>query len=374
MQSLLYSVTVTAMSAFMLCSQVHAEEFWAEGVSKNSGWYDTNKAYNPLIFYGGSTEEEQAKALSATKAIFPNSDRDLCWAGSTSNILLHMKSQKGYDMEQEYSSTYRNASGATKHIVQERHQYAIYETFVNNFADDGYNAYDAMAWYTTGSSAAWYAEEENYEHPYRDPANADKGGYFVDRLGDDSSYYNNVVAFNENVLGTHYQLYGEEYIGDFITTNSDGTISVNDITTTYVELFKESLNYSAIALGVNEKDNEVGHALTCWGFETNSEGELIKLFITDSDDAIVHLQEIEAYVDKDTGLLMLGKDLAGVTAPVYDAEGNELNLYYAEADYTNYYVSDFGSFQNVYLQVPEPSTATLSMVALGCLLLRRRLH
>ncbi len=367
------------MSAVTLWSQAHAEEFWAADVNaaggyvtRTSGWYDTNKAYIPSPFYG-TTEEEQAVANSTTAAIFPNSDWFLCWAASTSNILLHMKSQKGYDMEQEYSSTYLNASGATKHIVQQRSQYAIYETFVNNFANTGYNPFDAMAWYTTGSSAGWYAQGEKYEHPYRDLATADKGGYFKNRLGDDSSYYNNVVAFGENVMGTHYQVNGEGFLGNFISANPDGTISVKETTTTYVELFKESLSYSAVALSVNVKDSTLGHALTCWGIETDENGELIKLFITDSDDSMVHLQEIEAYVDKTTGLLMLGKDLTGVTAPVYDVNGNVLeNYYYEEADFTNFFITDFGSFKNVYLPAPEPSTATLSLLGISGLLIRRR--
>ncbi len=372
MRASVFTILTGAVS-IAICNHAAAESYWVQDVNSstgyanlNEGWVDTNKAYNPLTFLNDT---------EATAAVFPNNDSNLCWAASAANILQYMMNQKGYPVQ--YSATYQNATGSDKYVsvVQKRHQYAVYETFTSNFNNVGWTQYDAIAWYSTGAAAY------NYNNPSNPLKTDNAGGYYQDICG------STTTAFQNNVLACHYQFKGSGYAGVDVTVSADGLTYEKEngfiigrpqtVETTYTQLFIEALAAGPIGISVDTRSSgdwdNYGHALTCWGFETDdATGEITMLYLTDSDDGIEHLLQMPVTITED-GYLAFGKDTDAQKVYTYDAEGNRLNSYYNMGDYTGYYLTALDSYNNFFPEyVPEPSTATLSLLTLTGVLLHRR--
>ncbi len=160
-----------------------------------------------------------------------------------------------------------------------------------------------------------------------------------------------------NALATCYTFYSNPGFGTFISGTQD-----------YASLFQTSLNNSPLALSIFTKTDSgwdsIGHALTCWGFKTDDEGNILSIFVTDSDDELQLvstnpykyermelLKEVNVTTTAD-GLLALDRTSGGFN---YD-----------------YYLAEMHSFNNLYIAIPEPATASLSLLGLAGLLLRRR--
>lgn len=348
------TATLSALCIGVFPGNACAETFYAPGVTADSGWIDTNKAYNPPVFYqvaGGYLVEDTA----AIAQYFPNADQYLCWAASASNILQYLSIQAG--RPGSYSSTYSIQTGNAQvdSLIHSVSQYSVYETFTSSFNNEGFQAYGGIAWYTTGSEP--YGVDGDFPPPTKNGAT---GGFYSSLLG------NTPQDFQQHVLGTHYQAYGNYYDGNYI---------LSDITkgsTTYKELLTESLKNSPLALGVNKKSADGswinGHALTCWGFETDDSGTVTSLFVTDSDDGLETLKTLSVSQGDDGRLALSG---GSTNYDIYNSEG-QLIGYGNTTTYDGYYLLDFSSYQNFYLLVPEPSGTVLTLTGTLFLLIRRK--
>lgn len=349
------TATLSALCIGVFPGNACAETFYAPGVTADSGWIDTNKAYNPPVFYqvaGGSIVEDTA----AIAQYFPNADQNLCWAASASNILQYLSIQAG--RPGSYSSTYSIQTGNAQvdSLIHSVNQYSVYETFTSSFNDEGFTARDGIAWHTTGSTSYYYAN--NSTGPVKDGA---LGGFYTSVVG------NTPYDFQTNVLATHYQLYGSNNAGHYITTD------ILNGSTTYKKLLSESLKNSPLALGVNKKSADGswinGHALTCWGFETDDSGTVTSLFVTDSDDGLETLKTLSVS-QGDDGMLALSGGQTSFT--MYDSNGKPTGYTGFSGSYDGYYLLDFSSYQNFYLLVPEPSGTVLTLTGTLFLLIRRK--
>ena len=284
---------------------------------------------------------------------FPHDDSLLCWAASASNILQYMQVQAGRPIS--YSSTHslRTENSAVDPIIHSVSQLSVYETFTSNFQNEGYTAYDGIAWYTTGTTAYHYRDAFIPVNP------GASGGFFASTLG------NTVEDFRNNVLATHYQVYGTNYAGQYVANE------ILSQSVSYQTLLSESLANGPVALSVNQKSESGnwtgGHALTCWGFETDDSGTVISIFVTDSDDGLDTLKTLNVS-QTDEGILALSG--GSTTSSIYDKDGQPLGT--VSIDYDGYYLTSLSSFHNFYLSVPEPSGSLMVLTGSLVVLWRRR--
>lgn len=337
----------------------HAETHYATGVSAEGGWFDCNKAYNPEAF--SYVENGLKPNTTALANYFPHTDEYMCWAASSSNILEYMNAQKGNATV--YSSSYNTSSGNSKvdAILRSRAQYESYYKFLEYCNDDGGNAVDGICWYATGDEAYNYGSGTALS--YKDSLNMG-GGYFQDIVGSDGA------TFRNQYVSTFYQFYGYGYAGDYQLNN----ILTN--ATSYTNLFSQSLASGPIALSINTMDEGNnfmnGHAITCWGYETDANGVISSIFITDSDDGMEILRTLTVSQNAN-GYLTLSENET-YQSFYYDENGDSTG-YYGNISYADdgYVLTSLASFNNFYpVLVPEPSTVSLSLLGLAGLLLRRK--
>lgn len=195
----------------------------------------------------------------------------------------------------------------------------IWKTFVDNsLKDSGGTMPAAVQWWLTGN----------------DNSN------FID-LATIEGFYKTYVA-------------GQEL---FDTTKDN--LFISTIAATRQALVDALNDGKGVSLLTKNLTNGGGHALTLWGLE-HENGVITKMWLTDSDDYTMKPELIEVAMNPDSPdgayTFVLGTD-----------------TFLLEKAYTiNPSVSDGWGLERVQSNIPEPTTATLSLLALAGLAARRR--
>ena len=343
-------------------SNVH----WAKGVGVNAageveGWYDAEKT--------------QAEDL----------DDNMCYAASASNIIAWWQ-----------NSEYALASEAPKKLDD------IWKTFVSNnlIQDAGGSPLSAINWWISGvytpvRDEAWAAgDDELWDRHYitydevKDDLSSEPeaqpvtlpnfstkdgeyfGGYYFDQysltqqdlasfLIEEWEYEAPEAPDTPETSGTthHTQTLGDVTIGE-----DEGPYMIYEVD------FVEILAGAPIALSVHSENDDpelcLAHALTLWGVEYDENGNLIQVWLTDSDDYINQIFSVSAVMNKEENRIYLGE--WDDDHDHYNWEGYGDNVYI-----DGVYILDTSVLVNWQL-VPEPATATLSLLALAALAVRRR--
>ena len=316
------------------CAQADTVTQWLTDVSLESGWTDFNKA-NPEAQDG---------------------DDYLCWAATASNVINWWQKQ--------------NAS-ATAAAPQGGEIWNIFKSSVS--ADMVGSAALGFQWWLTGQ----YSYDET------------NGEFACFSTSDEPAIENNTIYGNMHFEGFYRESllpendlnrYPWNYeLSQFMTSMGVGADIPTNLGFTVAEALK---NGSAASLSLNNFKGE-GHAVTLWGVDyDNTTQELTGLWLTDSDDNQYNLNE--------EGLFHVGLKTDRVDVIIDGQETTRTYLTFAVDKEDWYYKSDTFSDDTLYIDsidfyhsavsadwvlafcVPEPATATLSLLALAGLAARRR--
>lgn len=279
-----------------------AETLWVYGASEQGGWYDADKVSSA-------------------------DDLNKCWAAVSSNLINWWQSQ--YEIPETYESNNTIYTAPSKDADAVWKEYRRKTTTVQGNVEQGLNWWwmaNSSSPFTNVSSAYWYYTSQFLYPTYT----AALTGYQA------KNYVYTIEPENTDL---------SQYLYEALTTNDAR---------------------KGIGINIGSSQSASFHGVTMWGAEFNEALELVALWLTDSDDAILNAE----------------KDLELFKVKVEKRE----NGYYM-ADYwyeTARYIEsitvldaarideDWGAaMQRVYL-IPEPASATLSLLALGCLAVRRR--
>ena len=306
-------ISSLAVFAALACGNVvaRAEIVFANGVSLESGWYDVNKAYVPAKIVVDESGAHYVPAVRDAETLYPNSDYNLCWAATASNMLQWWQDRIG----PEYVPA-GTPNGTWDAPYSDRGQLEIYKTFCENWTDAGGFIETGLAWWLDGSylykdyqtelvaAGASFVKEDAVS----------SGGYFAKML-DSASDFIGTFQFSE-------------------------TATTADVAKELAYFFE---NDCLIGLAINN-GGSVGHAITCWGVETDAAGG-VTLYYTDSDDCKTNLKEgIDASVSGS------GEELKSMSVTVTDGV---VKLGYSQT--TQWTLSSFTAFAAPVIVVPEPS-------------------
>lgn len=141
---------------------------------------------------------------------------------------------------------------------------------------------------------------------------------------------------------------------------------------TFGEIFEAGYG---VSLGIANDAGSLAHAITLWGVEYDDSGNLAKMWLTDSDDSRIEngkprLVEATVYTDK-AKLNRTYFTTEDVWVPVEGKPDSFYVIGYSEEE--KVYIDSVHLLNpNAFSVVPEPATATLSMMVLMGLAARRR--
>lgn len=258
----------------------------------------------------------------------PDDTRDdmMCYAASASNLITWW--QNGCQL----------TSSAPTHVDD---IWATYLSYSKNHASGG-DPLAAINWWISGVYAPANEREaqrslfNQVENPAMITLNT-FGGYYYDQYGLGQDELKKLLDFSIDYTGS-----------DFGRLLGSG---------------------AGVSLLLKSDSGGLAHVITLWGAEYTESGSLSKLWVTDSDDA-----SVEMYYDE----LFSIDVVTGSNGKIYfDAEG-ETGYYelMAMQGISGVYIDGISSIYagacSSWQMLPEPTTTTLSLIALVALTTRRR--
>lgn len=315
------------------CLTAHAQPVFIEGVSADAGWYDCNKKHN-WGFVGFPYDYDS----------WPP-DNSMCWAHAAANVLqwwqdrqdpalIPSSAPNGKSDTAEPYMAINNNTGFNQIFYDGLYvqQLAIFKDIARNWSNSASWVKQAYNWYFNGGRVEAFGGTLN---------NTNSGGYYAD-LG--------LVMNADGVTSPLFTSYtfNDNFTKDEIISTLTGYID-NDYGTTLRVIGSAG-----------------GHAITMWGYEIS--GDDFFVYLTDSDDrqhALIKQKVIFAD-DKYAYLTACDGD-----TDVY-TESCIATFDGVQKTFSGIMLSEAQALQAPALNVPEPATATLSLLALTALLARKR--
>lgn len=321
----LFSAAFSVVAGAFLCapSQAAVTTLWVDGVSQSGGWYDANKA-NPGAADG---------------------DNNLCYAASASNLIAW------------WQSKYTVPTGTPNTIDA---IWARYKEGSNTDTTGDIGA--AVQWWLTGVyMPTTDKEQERSIFGKSTSSTLDSfGGYYYDQCN--LSRWSEKQNYEDADGNLHKVMYPKE-VEDFLCTSyrpSSDASYLSSIGSKMLELVGKGCG---MGLSIANDAGSLAHAITLWGIEyDDTDNAISKLWLTDSDDAQYSLNQ------------------EGLFAVEVNETDGKLYISTTDSDwYTKkekvYVDGIFAIDPSVSADwglVPEPATATLSLLALAALAARRR--
>ena len=197
-------------------------------------------------------------------------DSAMCWAASAANIIQHWQdTYKGFadtpllvpDGTQNTFYEYPRGTGELK----------VYEQILKDWKMGSGVPYNPISWWMQGATAMgaggrYYPSGASLEKQ-------DTGGYYKQLFGSGASV---MPVYPSLTNAPFYSL----QIAKFGTESTSPQLA--DIRATLAKAFE--VQGQAVSLLVQGVGSDSGHAITCWGYETDAAGTITSLILSDSDD------------------------------------------------------------------------------------------
>ncbi len=215
--------------SLLLAYPSQAATYLVDGVTTSGGYYDVHKGYD-------------------------GKDENMCWAATASNVIQYWQDYYGVFYKGEKPLP-NGASSYTGEGAQYGKRYLqVFEEFRNNWENEGGTASSAWSW--------WFFGFPNSLHKTGD----NPGGYF----------------FSDYFKGPWYTVTSSSPWYD-ITSPSE--LTPPEFNRSIISAFTKVGSAAYISLGtICPRGNRVGHALTCYGYETDANGNITGLYLCNSDD------------------------------------------------------------------------------------------
>ena len=329
-----------------LSSVLASETIFLPGVSEHGGWVDYNK----------SSEDEN--------------DDNLCWAAAASNVIDYW--------QRRYVVPANTPTGED-----------IWTTLKSSVhANIGGYTIGAMQWWLTGHYAPVAGDGSQHyigydlpgPHPINNGTlNGQKGftGFYRYLEGENSDFWYDESLSGATPARSPYKVMNfmsevhacAESLEAASTTLRDALLVGSGVTT-----------YLYVKIQNGETEALAAHAVTLWGAEFDENGQIEGLWLTEPDDNQYYEDAGLFYAslmsDRTLPVTLPGEE-GDVTYNYYQLVTKH-NWYNVEDNYT-FYLGNFEIFDitesdrwGLQRMIPEPSTATLSLLVLAALAARRR--
>ena len=206
---------------------------FAPGVSLEAGWYDTNKSWT--------------------------NDTFLCWAASSTNAITW------------WLDRYQEGGGDVSGIEVSSEK--IFQTFINNWENTGYDEKDGVCWYFTGKFSAGRAPS-NLKNP-------NSGGFLkhLPGIGSDAWCLLDITDFSIFGNPDNKRPFFDYQMGSYFSNQP--LYSLESFSRTIIR----QLSMGMVLLKVTGLYIRGEHAITLWGCDYDGQTGLVShVYITDSDD------------------------------------------------------------------------------------------
>lgn len=224
-------------------------------------------------------------SYSSDENVTDKSDKELCWAAAASNLIQHW--QDCYYAKHDTGETPANGLNDNNYTSPTGTQYlAVFDAFRDNWEDAPGLASNGFQWWFLG----------------KDKVDADASGD-LEENADPAGYYQGIFTGTTTC-----------YVQQDLLSAADREGHPQE------ECFRQTMDAAlekagrGVSLGIyiTDKDGNIGsgHAITCWGYETNADGTLSAIYITDSDDYYYGATKVRVEVAEDGSLMLNSYDLA----------------------------------------------------------------
>lgn len=239
-----------------------------------------------------------------------SNDSYLCWAFSAANVLQYWQ-----DKQNDY---YITINGIPDGDDDGEYSSAILTEFIDAWGNEYGFEFDAFTW--------WLADTEGHVQYDGETDYPSGGGYWSEYFTDDSSFYT-ISVLDDSAEGAFIAVMDDAITNDygmilciFADTTGDGNLNG-------------------------------AHAVTLWGYSIDEDGNYY-LYLTDSDDGLDQMVQVAISYDEEDECWYFD------------------DFYSSDAWFIGRVTTlDVGVLS---ITIPEPSTASLSLLALAALLKRRK--
>ncbi len=226
----------------------HAESIWAEGVTKEKGWFDASKTKDDSL---------------------------MCWAAACSNIIAWWEAKANPSLIPANTPAALNPGKDPATV--------IFEDMKAHWKDVGRGSNVGWNWYFGGCVLS----KMNYEKDFDTPATAKTCG----------QYWKDYVL----KVGKGCAAPGSSaYVAEGYAYSQYSTVGADTFCHNIVKMFKQG---AGITLTIKpEKSLQFGHAVTLWGMDY--EGNRVKtIYITDSDSGDNVMQAYDVQYQEKEGVI-----------------------------------------------------------------------